>query len=288
MSACNGTHRERLFIGEASFKGVWSLLEKHKDSHPNLGQSITATELETFDRTSDNCPKCQQKYDELSDEDALSLSIANLFLQEGETQEKVFCSDRCERIQSLKDKGVNIILGYDGTKIHEHTSTAGKIFKRIHWNCPHDKSDYRSQTLPPIIKDFFVSAAQTQQNGDRIHVTLAQPIIPHDKTKFYQGVVYNIRDAAKPSGYLLYAKRPFGSTRYPGYEHEQTGSTESAPGAERQREFVFIKGTFPDDREKSKYSSENFGINGAYTKREYYVRDTDDESSSYSSSDESD
>ena len=283
MAACSGIHKERLFIGEAEFKGVWSLLEKHKTSHPKLGSSITATELDTFGRNSDSCPQC----DEISSE-VISQLFSELLNSVNdrstrETERGLFCSGRCERIQSLKNRGVNIILGYDGTKIHDHPLTMGKKFKRIHWNCPHDKSNYKRQTLPPIIRNFFISASEVQENGDCIHVTLAQPNTPSDKTKFYQGVVYNICDAAKFSGYLLYAKRPFGSTRYPGYEHQQTGSTQSAPGAERQREFVFIKGDFPDGRKKSKYSSENFYINGSSTKREYYVRDTDDESSSYSS-----
>lgn len=287
--ACSGTHRKRLFIGEAGFRGVWSLLNKHKDRHPNLGESIIATELETFGRNVDDCPACQQKYEEQDEDTLLGLSITNLFIESGNVRKGIFCSDRCERIQSLKDRGVTVILGYDGTNMHEHPLTQGRTFKRIQWNCPHDKSNYRAQTLPPIIKKFFESAAKMQQNGHRVHVTLAQPLGGpyNNKSVFYQAIVYNIRFAAASSGYCLYAKRPFGSERYPGYIHEQTGSTESAAGAERQREFVFIKGPMPAGRRISKIKKETFNDFGQ-TKREYYVRDTDDESSGYSSSDESD
>ena len=286
---CSGIHRERLFIGEASFKGVYSLLKKHKNSHPNLNESITATELKTFGRTSDDCPQCLQKYNEQDEETRLALSVHNLFIADGGVRKGIFCSDRCRRIQSLKDRKVTIILGYDGTKIHEHPLTQGRIFPRIQWNCPHDKSNYNAQTLPPIIKSFFQSAAQMQQTGHRVHVTLAQPLGGpplYNKPEFYQGIVYDIRAAAKSNGYLLYAKRPFGPARYPGYKHEQTGSSASAAGAERQREFVFIKSRhLPAGRIKSKFHKETFDVLGR-TEREYYIRNTDDESSDYSSADE--
>ena len=271
MSICTDHHKSRLFIGEANFKGVAALLNKHAATHPSLGKSITATELSILDRTSDKCLSCEEEK---------SIAQMAALLKESQDTSSIFCSEKCKRIQSLKDKGVTVILGYDGTKMHEHLLTAEKHFQRIHWNCPHDKSSYTSQTLPPIIKDFFASATKLQKKGDRVHVTLAQPIQPHDKTKFYQAVVYNIREAAKTSGYMLYAKRPFGPDRYPGYQHEQTGNDQPAPGAERQREFVFIKGKMPEERAKSTIGKQTFGtLNNA--EREYYLRATDDESSDY-------
>lgn len=275
MTVCNEVHHQRLFIGEAGFKGVWSLLEKHKKRHPNLGQSIFATTLDTFDRTSDDCPTCLQKYINLDDETRTGLSIGNLFKNENEQQDGVFCHERCERIHNLKHRGVTVILGYDGTKIHRHPQTRGRIFERIHWNCPHDRSDFRAQTLPALIKNFFGSCAQIQKNGHRIHVTLAQP---QGKSHFYQGFVYNIKHNATTNGYRLYAKRPFGSERYPDYKHEQTGSESSTPNAERLREFVFIKGSLPVGRTPSRCKTGQF----YNTDRKYYTRDTDNESSEYS------
>lgn len=279
MSICSGTHRERLFIGEAGFRGVTALLDKHQRSHPNLGESIIATELMTFGRTADHCPACQTKLDEADDETLTSLAIANLFIEEGQPKTELFCSERCERIRSLQNRGVTVILGFDGTLIHRsvHPTIAGKKFSRIHWNCPHDGSSFTSQTLPPIITRFFQSARQVQQSGDRIHVTLAQP---EGKEGFYQGYIYNIRDAAKSNGYLLYAKRPFGSTRYPGYVHEQTKVVASAAGANTLREFVFIRGNLPEGRLKANVrTAPYYGFS-----RESYVRNTDDESSGYSAS----
>lgn len=262
--ACTGNHRSRLFIGEAHFKGVEALLNKHAETHPQLGKSVTATELQTFDRTDNECLSCQMQQADLSDSDSSSTD---------------YCSEVCRRIQSLKDRGVTIILGYDGTKIHKHTLTQNRRYERIQWNCPHDRSNYNNQTLPPIIKKFFKSAAKMQEDGDRIHVTLAQP---NGKEIFYQCVVYNIRNAAKENRYMLYAKRSFGSDRYPGYVHEETGREQQAPGAEKQREFVFIKGCVPDGHKKAKIASKTFyNIGGEDIIREYYLRDTDDESSDY-------
>ncbi|MCH9632612.1 MAG: hypothetical protein S4CHLAM6_09500 [Chlamydiae bacterium] len=287
MATCSGDHKTRLFIGEAGFRGVSALIDKHQVAHPNLGNSIIATELDTFGRTSDQCQRCNGIERE---EMTLASQIANLFLSDGEEAEDYsadpllhtsFCSDRCKRIRWLQNKGVTIILGFDGTKIHEsnHPALTGRRLERIHWNCPHDKSNFRTQTLPPIIKSFFASCSAMQESGDRVHVTLAQP---HGKADFYQGYVYNIRDASTPANYKLLAKRPFGPDRYPGYEHEMTGIAAPAAGAHQQREFVFVKKPFqwPAGRPKHKRYDDTF-----YSRpRKYYERDTDEESSVYSHS----
>lgn len=274
--SCSGIHKKRLFIGEAEFKGVLSLLNKHKDKHPNLGKSIIATELATFGRKSNYCSKCKHAYKMLSKEEKITIALKNLFLEGTDQQEQIFCSDRCERIQKLKDLGVTVILGFDGTKIHKCIK---KTIPRIHWNCPHDRSNYKDQTLPILLKKFFASASKVQAKKDRIYVTLAQPTTPFDKRDFYQGVVYNIREAATSVGYQLYAKRPFSSNRYPGYQHEQTGGGGAAPSASELREFVFIKGKRPSGRSPSHYNRRNFS---GFGPRDYYIRDTDNESSDYS------
>ncbi|HSX13802.1 MAG TPA: Rossmann-like fold-containing protein [Chlamydiales bacterium] len=238
--ACSHSHKMRLFVGEGNFSGVTALLEKHKNSHPNLGKSILATELKRG-------------------------PIVR------------------EREEILDQHNVRIEQGFDATKMHEHPIASGRSIERIHWNCPHDGSSYQAQTLPPIIRDFFASAKRVQQDGHRVHITLAQPVEEWDKSSFYQGVVYNIHDAAHSNGYNLYAKRPFGAERYPGYVHEQTHRAASARGANRLREFVFIKGPLPQDRKPTEVGSKYFPV--VSESRPFYVRDTDNESSSYSDSD---
>lgn len=188
-----------------------------------------------------------------------------------------------EREAILEHHHVTVEFGFDGTKIHENPLTRGKIFERIHWNCPHDGSSYKAQTLPAIIKEFFSSAKQVQLDGHRIHITLAQPIEGWDKSSFYQGVVYNICDAAQSNAYTLYAKRPFGNDRYPGYSHEQTNRPTSALGASRLREFVFMKGPLPQDGKQAETRSQFFSA--ISETRQYFARETDNESSSYSDSD---
>eukprot|EP01059_Diplonema_ambulator_P033614 TRINITY_DN7126_c0_g1_i3.p1 TRINITY_DN7126_c0_g1~~TRINITY_DN7126_c0_g1_i3.p1 ORF type:complete len:332 (+),score=55.54 TRINITY_DN7126_c0_g1_i3:47-1042(+) len=127
MHQCSGRHKERLFVGEAGFKGVLAFVEKHKHTHPRLGSAVVATELRTFGTEwTDGRARC---------EDCRVASQC----------------DRCERLTRLAAYGVHIILDYDARKMDEHPETSGRRFPRIHWNCPHDGSDYNRQTLPPIL-----------------------------------------------------------------------------------------------------------------------------------------
>jgi hypothetical protein len=163
--------------------------------------------------------------------------------------------------------------------------------RRIHWNCPHDKSNYLNQTLPKIIQGFFSSSSHCQHPGDRVHITLAQPNIQWDKGPFYQGVVYNIYQAAISNRYELIAKRRFGAERYPGYEHEQTGGDQAARGASKLNEFVFKKAReVPEANPSEEAPKHPFQVKFEYykvvsEKRAHFVVDTDDGSSSYSGSD---
>lgn len=270
MLTCSGQHHSRLILGEASFKYTDALITKHQYRHPNLANSIVSSELQTFDRSSESCSNCDSMRTDLSDT-------------------TLFCSHLCERIQKLQDQGVTIILGLDATKIHEsqHPAIQGRRFSRIHWNCPHNRSNFFAQTLPKLISDFMASASCMQFPGDRIHITLVQP---PGMEFFYQGVIYNIRAAATANYYSLYAKRPFGSQRYPGYEHEMTGLNQQAESAAFLREFVFVKLPFelPRYRIRSGYT---FGVFSNHSRgyqftREFYTRATDDESSGYSADEE--
>ena len=284
MAACSGNHRRRLFIGEGStFSGVESLLNKHKNTHPNLGHSITATELRTFNRTSEGCSTCEFLREEYDEETSLLSTIANLFLDQDGTL-GIFCGDVCRKIESLKNRGVTVLLGLDATQLDTDPGTAGKIFKRIHWNCPHDGSNYKNQTLPPIIEKFFLSASLMQEDGDQIQITLAQPQDVFDKSPFYQGVVYNIVQAARTGGYGLKKKRSFGPERYPGYQHEQTGRSDSAPGANRQRQFIFVKGE--NHSQGVRVRSKLFKIERKSLTRSSYEVNTDQDSSGYSTEEE--
>lgn len=97
------------------------------------------------------------------------------------------CNERCRRIKKLWDKGVEIILGFDGTKLHEspHPSLQDKSFRHIYWNCPHDGSSFKAQTLPPLIRKVVASAAQVQTKGSRLHVSIPQPKVPFDQSSFF-------------------------------------------------------------------------------------------------------
>ncbi len=290
MFACSGNHSTRLIVGEAGFKWTEAYIRKHSATHPNLARSIVASELNTFGRSSEECTYCDEIKQTKEAEIALCSGLANLFVKDGEKlvqypEVNFFCSEFCQRIKKLQDLGVTIILGLDAAKIHlsDHPSIQGKRFSRIHWNCPHNRSNFFAQTLPKLIRDFFTSSSYMQQPGDRIHITLAQP---PGAEAFYQGVIYDIRGAAVTNNYCLYAKRPFGAERYPGYEHEITGFNQAAESASVQREFIFIKRPFelPTGRRGSGYTMGYFSNpdRGYSFTRQYYIRDTDEESSNCS------
>ncbi|EKE07785.1 MAG: hypothetical protein ACD_17C00518G0005 [uncultured bacterium] len=281
--ACSGLHKSRLFVGEGTFSGVESLLNKHENTHPNLGYSITATELRSFNRTSDNCLTCDSLRNAHDEETSLLSAIANLFLDTNGIP-GTFCSDLCRKIESLRNRGVTVILAHNATQIHIDPRTIGKIFKRIHWNCPHDGSNYNDQTLPPIIQNFFVSASFAQRDEDEVHVTLAQPQDGWDKSPFYQAVVYDIVRAAQQGNYGLRKKRNFGPARYPGYQHEQTNRPDSALGASQQRQFVFVKGK--PNSQNVRFNFQTFKIGQTYSNRPFYIASTDNDSSGYSAAEE--
>lgn len=235
--SCSGNHKQRLFIGEGNFSFTEAFIDKHdkKFTHPpdrSLAFSIVATEY----AAAIHCNECD------------IINVTNMFAEldsessDSQKKEEEHCDDCLKtlaRIENLKKQGVNVILDVDARKLSTNSQLQGKRFPRIHWNCPHDKSSFRSQTLPLIIEEFFLECRKMQGPNDRVHVALAQP---QDGTKkyFYQGYVYDITKAARKSGYVLIKKRKFTKQRYPGYVHVQTNSNEKAKVTdEGVREFIF-------------------------------------------------
>lgn len=225
------THKNRLLIGEGNFSFALALIQKHdsKASHPlyrSLGHTIVATEL----KENLLCEMCQF----LEKMEQLSLSSTD------EREAKRLCNSCLktkERVEKLRKRGVKIELGVDGIRIHEKFKN--QTFRRIHWNCPHDGSSFKKQTLPKLLFKFFRSCSQVQRSGDRVHITLAQP---SENKDFYQGYYYNIVEATWPNRYILIRKRKFSASRYKSYQHVQTKKDEKASVTEQgMREFVFEK-----------------------------------------------
>ncbi|MBS0648513.1 MAG: DUF2431 domain-containing protein [Verrucomicrobia bacterium] len=170
----------------------------HKHADKNLAPAITATEY--------------KKISELDPETVKTLTI-------------------------LQKKGVHLIFGIDATKLHE-TFLKGQ-FRRIHWNCPHPgNTNYESGILKRLVAEFFASASKIQNNGDKIHITLAQPKGQED---FRQIIAYGLLDAAGKAGYVIYDKRKFNQKRYPEYVHTKTVESASCAAAERSVEFIGTK-----------------------------------------------
>ncbi len=148
-----------------------------------------------------------------------------------------------DRINTLRKEKVQIYSNVNATLIDK--GFPNQRFSRIYWNCPHDGSNYKNQTLPPIIQDFFQSCRKAQKPNDQVLITLIQPEeknVDSNKKDLYQGYVYNIVQAASLAGYRILKKRNFSQERYPGYQHTQTRRPEEASITKQGlRQFVFEK-----------------------------------------------
>lgn len=197
-------YKTRLFLGEASLHYTRAVIQKHKarNSDSKLGQSIIATTYESIKYLAKVYPEFSKNKD---------------FIQK---------------------EGATFLDRVDATKIETYAQFKGRRIKRIHFNFPHDGSDYKKQTLPTIIKKFFQSARKIQHAGDRVHMALPKPNKASER-KFYEGYVYHIYDASHEAGYDLIKKRKFDNERYPGYEHKETGKNTSATITEVAREYIF-------------------------------------------------
>ncbi len=251
LHVCSGMHKRRLLIGEGNFSFAWALIHKHdrKFGH-SLGQSLAGSIIATDLNTEIYCFDCSLST-LFADMNFSMMGCDQMSLQNHCTE----CLITSHRIDKIREKGAIVSLGIDGKKLHEIEEFRG--IERIHWNCPHDRSDFRNQTLPPIIADFFKSCAKVQDSGSRVHITLVQPIEHFD---FYQGYIYDIVKAASLAGYVLLKKRLFNEDRYPGYEHVITGTNRPAPVTRKgMREFVFKKTDQETFAEASKFVLKQYG-----------------------------
>ena len=206
MSIKPKKYAKRLFLGEADFSYTVALLKKHEATHPELLKEIITTELATLEH--------------------LHVTYPDTFPG---------------NLEYLRQHHVDVQFGVDATQIHKQFK--GQRIKRIHFNFPHDGSNYKDQTLPEIIGKFFLSARQIQKKGDRIYVAL--PYLKEDswREKCLLGNNYRIYKASVCNGYQLIKKRGFkeGETlRYNGYQHRETKSNKSASSATQYcREYIF-------------------------------------------------
>jgi hypothetical protein len=190
---------KRLFLGEGDFSFSTAYLKKH-EANVTLGQQMVATELS---------------------------SSAKVVADHGQKAK--------DNITHLAMNGVTVHFGVDARQIHTFFKTR---FRRIHFNCPHDRKSYKGRTLPKIISEFFGSARRLQDIGDKVLMALPKEIDVR-KQPFRESYIYKVYEAAAKHGYKAVQKRPFGPLRYPGYQHVMTGENVSATVAEEVREHVF-------------------------------------------------
>lgn len=205
--------KNRLLVGEADFGYTVALIKKIKDRlNRDISKRITATEKESKDDL-----------------------------------KKYYKETFSENHKFLRDETKTTIrFGVDATTIA--TTFAGQRFRRIQFNCPHNRCGNNYELMRKLIQDFFSNAAKLQLEGDRVQIAL--PKVHNSgpgNDRWRQAVIYGIYEAARNAGYVCIKKRMFGPERYAGYEHCQTvpqnekqdyGKVEKAGNL---REYIFAK-----------------------------------------------
>ena len=151
---------------------------------------------------------------------------------------EIYGKEYIKNLKALRAAGVKVCYRTDATQLHQYSLFKGKRYQSIHFNFPHDRSNFKDRTLPKLLVDFFSSAKQLQKPGDRIHMALPRQE-DINRRNFYESYVYEIFKAASSSGYNLIQARPFSKVQYPGYEHKVTQSTDTHPIAEQAAEYIF-------------------------------------------------
>lgn len=197
-------YKPRLLLGEADFSFSAALLDKHSEARPTLGKVIVATELES----NADLHKTYRKFP--------------------------------RNVKFLTDNRATLFYNFDARHVHDDPRLTLARYPRIHFNCPMILGNFSDRSVPRLLADFFQSASQKQDVGDRIHMGLPKETESR-KQLFRESYTYGIFDASARAGYRLITKRRFGRQRYPGYEHRKTGSDVSVAVTEDAREFVFEK-----------------------------------------------
>lgn len=163
-----------------------------------------------------------------------------------------------QRVSHLRERGVTVLFGIDGQLLHNHFRE--KRFKRIHWNCPFTGTGVSQDIFKAAIPQFFLSCAQLQLSGDRVHIALMQ-----EKSRNYwkkRQTENPIVLGATSAGYRLIRKRLFGTKRYPGYQHAKTSGEDHSKG--EQREFVFEKAHPPSAKAESEFLACNKSLDNEF------------------------
>ncbi len=271
-----GKCKTRLLVGEGDFAYSKALTGKHQETHPLLGQSITATEF-------------------LEPDDKRSQTQANIDL--------------------IRERGITVLMKVDGTKLHESRKLKEKRFQRIQWNFPFSVPDDEAfkATIPAFFRSAF--KLQSPGDRIHITLMQEKdkyPELTNNPYWQYRQIENPIVLGSASAGYRLIRKRLFENGRYPGYHHTKTGKDEIHGGSE-SREFVFEKvdpqklpqKDFPlkyaeelMDPQQKKYTIEPYRIGASSSNAEadfwkeledyYFACSTDEDSSDYWDSSDSD
>ncbi|KAM9956770.1 hypothetical protein ACTFIR_003501 [Dictyostelium discoideum] len=202
-------HHKILFVGEGNFSLSTSLLKKHNQKfHTNDNQflKITASDLYVCETVFNEFEDCEAVLKETGVQTYICKQ-KSCGIKEDKKCEN--CLLTIENINFLINSQCKVIFGLDATNIHE----SNEKYSKIYWSMPHDRTEFKTPSLPNLISNFCLSCSEVQKMGDN-------PFI---------------------AGYTLEKRLYFEDQRYKGYKHQQTEGTDQVENGNHRMEFVFKK-----------------------------------------------
>ncbi len=160
--------------------------------------------------------------------------------------EKIHESKFTHNISTLEQsKNVTLFENIDAQTINqnENLQKISNRFHKIYFNNPHDGKNYKQQSIPKILSNFFKAARNIQQPGDKIHIIL--PKDPDkDKRDWRYAKCYDIYPLATEFGYIYHRKYGEIAKRYPEYQSTKTTSSDNVFETKDLREHVFMRSDY--------------------------------------------